>query len=153
MSGSQTTGAINFTDTAVWVAVNSGAFAEICGEANSISMSGGDRDVGEFKTYCGDTPIVLPGKRNKIQVTLHIAYTEGLSDPFEVARLAYENKGTHYQVRWIPRGNASGNFRYTTDANSFVSSAPYPMGAADSADITAFDVTVECAYVTKDAVP
>lgn len=153
MSGTQTTSAINFTDAAVWVSINGGAYAEICGEANSISVSGGDRDVGEFKTYCGDTPIVLPGKRNKLQVTLRIAYTEGASDPFAVSLSAYENKGTHYQLRWIPRGNSTGNFRYTTDANSFISSQPYPMGAADNADIAALELTIEAAYITKDAVP
>lgn len=152
MSGSQTTAAINFTDAAIAVSINDGAFEEWCGEANAISMSGGDRDIGEFKTYCGDTPIVLPGKRNKIEITLHVAYTEGAADPFEVARQAYENKGTTFELRWRPRGDTVGNFQYVTDENSFVSSAPYPMGAADSADIVAFDVVVQAAYVTKSVI-
>lgn len=53
----------------------------------------------------------------------------------------------------MPKGNTAGNFRYTTDVNSFVTSNPFQFGEAGSADITAIDVTVKAAYITRDAVP
>lgn len=154
MSGVQTTQAINFTNAALSVSVNGGAFQAICGEASSISMSGGDRDSAEFFPFCGDTPVVLVGKRKKIQLSLSIAYTEGLADAYAMAKQAYENKGTIFRVRWIPKGDAPGNYRFTTNENySFVSSAPYPVGEAAAADVTAFTLTVETSSVEQDSVP
>lgn len=154
MSGVQTTQAINFTNAAVEVSINGAAFIPICGETSSIAMSGGDRNVAEFAPFCGDTPIVLVGKRTKLQIALSIAYTEGLADAYAVAKQAYEVKGTIFQVRWTPKGTATGNYRFTTDANySFVSSAPYPVGEASAADVTAFTLNVETSKVTQDAVP
>lgn len=154
MSGSQTTAAFNFTDAAIQYSLNGGAWTDICGEATSISGDGFDRQASaDFQTYCGDTPIVLPGKRNSGSVTVRIAATEGAGDPHIVFLNAQINKGTHLQFRWIPRGNTPTNFRYSTDTNSFVTSSPWPFGEAGSADITALDVTVKAAYVTKDAVP
>lgn len=154
MSGTQTTTAFNFTDAAVQFSVNGAAYVDVCGEATSITGDGFDRQASaDFFTYCGDTPIVLPGKRNSGSVTVRVAVTEGASDPFIVALAAQINKGTKLQVRWMPRGNTSTYARYTTDANSFVISNPFPFGEAGSADITAIDVTVKAAYVTKDVVP
>lgn len=154
MSGSQTTAAFNFTDAAVQYSLNGGAWTDICGEATSVAGDGFDRQASaDFFTYCGDTPIVLPGKRNSGSVTVRIAATEGAADPFIVFLNAQINKGTKLQFRWIPRGNTPTNFRYSTDANSFVISNPFPFGEAGSADITALDVTVKAAYVTKDVVP
>lgn len=153
MSGSQTTAAFNFTDAAVQYALNGGAWTDICGEATSITGDGFDRQKSaDFFTYCGDTPIILPGKRNSGSVTVRIAVTEGAADPFIVALNAQINKGTKLQFRWMPRGNTVNNFRYSTDVNSFVTSSPWPFGEAGSADITALDVTVAAAYITKDVV-
>jgi hypothetical protein len=154
MSGVQTTQAINFTDAAIEVSINGAAFVDICGETSSVTMSGGDRNSAEFFPFCGDTPVVLVGKRTKIQIGLSIAYTEGLSDSYAIAKAAYETKGMIFQIRWTPKGTAPGNYRFTTDPNySFVSSAPYPVGDASSADVTAFTLNVETSQVTQDAVP
>lgn len=154
MSGTQTTSAFNFTDAAIQISVNGAAYVDVCGEATSITGDGFDRqESADFFTYCGDTPIVLPGKRNSGSVTVRIAVTEGASDPFLVGLAAQINKGTKLQVRWMPRGNTQTYKRYTTDANSFVTSAMWPFGEAGSADVTAIDMTVKAAYVTMDAVP
>lgn len=154
MSGSQTTAAFNFTDAAIQYALNGGAWTDICGEASTISGDGFDRQASaDFFTYCGDTPIVLPGKRNSGSVKVKIAATEGASDPAIVFLNAQINKGTKLQIRWMPRGNTPTYFRYSTDANSFVISNPFPFGEAGSADITAIEFEVKAAYITKDAVP
>jgi hypothetical protein len=152
MSGSQTTGAINFTDNALSISINGAAYVDICGESNALSLSGGDRDIAEFFTYCGDTPIILPGKRKKIELKIKAAYTEGASDPEELIRQAYETKGTTVAVKWAPKGGQQGEFVYTSAAG-YVSTPPYPMGSADSADITAFEFSVHVPYVTKSVAP
>jgi len=154
MSGQQTTDASNFTDAAIYVSINGAAFVDICGEASAITVSGGDRSVSEFFTACGDTPIVLVGKRSKIQVSLRVAYTEGNADTWAIVKQAYENKGMIFQLRWIPRGDATGNKRYTTDpVYSFVSSHIYPGGEVESPDATQFEVMVETSQIISDEVP
>lgn len=154
MSGSQTTQAVNFTDASVEVSVNGGAWTAICGEASAVGVSGGDRSVSEFFTFCGDTPVVLLGKRAKIQLALTIAYTEGLADAYAMAENAYQVKGTIFQVRFAPKGYASGNFLFTSDSSySFVSSHPYPGGAANSADVTNFACNVETSKLTRSVIP
>jgi hypothetical protein len=154
MSGQQTHDASNFTDASIYASINGAAFVDICGEASSIAVSGGDRDSAEFFTACGDTPIVLVGKRKKLQVALKVAYTEGNADTYAIVKQAYENKRMIFQLRWIPRGNATGNLRYTTDATySFVTSNPYPGGEVASAALTEFTVNVETSAITQDVVP
>lgn len=153
MSGSQTTSAFNFTDAVIQYSLNGGAWTDMCGEANSISGSGFDRQASaDFFTYCGDTPIVLQGKRNSGEVTIHMAVTEGASDPFVVAMNAQLTKGSMFRVRWVPKGNTVGNRRYSTDAGSFITSSPFPFGEAGSADIVAIDITIKAAYITPDTV-
>lgn len=154
MSGQQTQDASNFTDASISVSINGAAFVDICGEASSIAVSGGDRDVAEFFTACGDTPVLLVGKRKKLQVALKVAYTEGNADTYAIVKQAYENKKMIFQLRWIPRGNASGNLRYTTDGTySFVSSNPYPGGDVAAAAPTEFTVNVQTSSILQDAVP
>lgn len=154
MSGQQTQDASNFTDASIEVSINGAAFVDICGEASSIAVSGGDRDVAEFFTACGDTPVVLVGKRKKIQVKLKVAYTEGLADTYAIVKQAYENKKMIFQLRWTPRGAATGNYRFVTDpVYSFVSSHPYPQGEVQSAAATQFECTVETSAISQDAVP
>lgn len=154
MSGQQTTDASNFTDASIYVSINGAAFVDICGEASSITVTGGDRSVSEFFTACGDTPVVLTGKRSKIQVALKVAYTEGNADTWAIVKQAYENKGMIFQLRWIPRGNAVGNKRFTTDpVYSFVTSHPYPGGEVESPDATQFDVMIETSKIIPDNVP
>lgn len=154
MSGQQTQDASNFTDATIEVSINGAAFVDICGEASSLNVSGGDRDVSEFFTACGDTPIVLVGKRKKLQVKLKVAYTEGLADTYAIVKQAYENKNMIFQLRWTPRGAAHGNYRYVTDpVYSFVTSNPYPSGEVASAAATQFEVNVETSAISQDAVP
>lgn len=154
MSGQQTTDASNFTDANIYVSINGAAFVDICGEASTINVSGGDRDVAEFFTACGDTPVVLVGKRKKIQVKLKVAYTEGNADTYAIAKQAYENKKMIFQLRWIPRGNAHGNLRFTTDpVYSFLTSQPYPSGDVAAAAATQFEANVETSSITQDTVP
>jgi len=153
MSGAQTTQAINFTDASIEIRVSGGNWIPICGEASSLGVSGGDRSLSEFFTFCGDTPIVLLGKRAKIQLALAVAYTEGLADAYVMVENAYQIKGTIFQLRFAPRGYASGNFLFTSDENySFVSSHPYPGGASNSADVTNFTCNIETSQLTRSTI-
>ena len=146
----QTTGAISFRNVKVEISTNGTTWTDISGFANELSLGGGDRQLAETFTADGDTPILTAGKRGALDVGVKALYTEGTSDPFEVVRAAYEN-GTSLYVRWSPKGGASGNFQYVTDAG-YVSGAPYPVGNAGSADAVPLAFTVKVPKVTKSVV-
>ena len=154
MSGQQTQDASNFTDASFFVSINGAAEIDICGEASSLNVSGGDRDTAEFFPACGDTPIILTGKRKSNKLAQKIAYTEGLSDTRAIAQQAYVSKKTVFQVRWVPRGAVSGNLQYVTDpVYSFLTSPPFPDGDVGAAAPTELTLNISTSSVTPSVIP
>lgn len=143
----QTTGAMSFRNAKIEISTNGTTWTDISGFANEISLSGGDRQLGEAFTFDGDTPIIVVGKRSTLDVTVKALYTEGSNDPFEIVRAAYEG-GTNLYVRWSPKGGSTGAFIYTSDAG-YVQNAPYPVGSASSADAVLLEFTVKTPRITK----
>lgn len=146
----QTTGAISFKANKVEISTNGTVWTDISGFANAVSVDGGERATEENPTFDGDTPILTAGKRGMLEVKVKIVYTEGVSDPQEVVRAAYEAASALY-VRWSPKGGASGNFMYTSDSG-IVTSHPYPGGEAGDAAAVATEFTLATPKVTKSAV-
>lgn len=146
----QTTNGISMKDCKLEGSTNGSTWADISGFAASIETDGGDRQTGEDYTFDGDTAIITKGKREPIDLTAKVVYTEGASDPFEAVRAAYE-AGTPYYLRWSPKGGGLSTFQYTTPAG-VVTSFPYPGGEAGSADPVMIEFTLKVPYVTKAAV-
>lgn len=146
----QATGAVSFRNCKIEISNNGTVWTNVSGWANSISIEGGERMVGEFFTLDGDTPILTPGKRGAFDLTTKIVYTEGVSDPYETFRTTYEG-GTAMYIRWSPKGGTTGQFQFTTDAGIIITPA-YPSGAADSPDAIAFEFKVKCLSITKSVV-
>lgn len=143
----QTTNAISFRAGRVEISINGTVWTDISGFSASITVDGGERETEDTQTFDGDTPILTAGKRGSLEVKVKIVYTEGVSDPQEVVRTAYEAASALY-VRWYPKGSTSGNFLYTTDPG-IVKNHPYPGGEAESAAAVATGFTLATAKVTK----
>lgn len=146
----QATGAVSFRNCKIEMSPDNAVWTNVSGFANSVSIEGGERMVGEFFTFEGDTPILTPGKRGSFDLTTKVVYTEGVSDPYEVFRAAYE-AGTDLYIRWSPKGGAVGQFMFTTDKCIIITPA-YPSGAADSPDAIAFEFKLKCLAITKSVV-
>lgn len=146
----QTTGAVSFRNCKIEMSPNGSTWTDISGFANSISIEGGERMIGETFTLDGDTPIITPGKRGSFDLTSKIVYTEGVSDPYEVFRAAYE-AGSDLYFRWSPKGGTTGQFQFTTDKCIVITPA-YPSGEASSADAIAFEFKLKCLTITKAVV-
>ena len=127
------------TDGAVWT--------DISGFGNSVTFDGGERATEETDTFSGDTPIITAGKRGGLTVTARVVYTEGVSDPVEVVRAAYENL-TPYYLRWSPKGGTTGQFQYTTTVG-IVKNPVYPAGEANSAAPIMAEIVLAVAKITK----
>lgn len=146
----QATGAVSFRNCKIEISQNGSTWTDISGWANSVSIEGGERMVGEFFTLDGDTPILTPGKRGSFDLTTKVVYTEGASDPYEVFRQVYEG-GTDIYVRWAPKGGTPGNFQFTTD-KCIVTTPAYPSGEASSPDAIAFEFKLKCLTITKGVI-
>ena len=146
----QTTNAMSFKSNKIEISTNGTAYTDISGFANSVDVGGGDRQAGEAYTYDGDTAIIAIGKREPVEVTVKVVYTEGTGDPFETVRAAYED-GSALYLRWSPKGGSTGAFQFTTSAG-YVTTLGYPVGEAGSGDPVLIEFTLKCASITKSVV-
>ena len=136
----QTTAGTSFKDCKIETSTNGTTWTDISGFASSVDLDGGDRQTSEVYTFDGDTGIITKGKREPIEVTASIIYSEGVSDPQAVVQTAYE-AGSDLYVRWSPLGGTTGKKQYT--AKGIVTTHVYPKGEADGGDpmMTEFSVT------------
>lgn len=146
----QTTDAVSFRNCKIEMSTNGSTWTNISGFANSISVEGGERNIGEFFTFDGDTPILTAGKRGAFDLTAKVVYTEGASDPYEVFRAAYE-AATDFYLRWSPKGGTSGQFMFTT-GKGIITTPAYPGGEASSPDAIAFEFKIKVLTITKSVV-
>jgi len=147
----QTTGAVSGRNCYIAISTDGSTWTDISGFANSVEPDGGERSTGMFHTADGDTPIVTVGKRESVKLDVKTAYTEGGSDPFEVVRAAYEGATSLY-VRYAPKGNAAGNFMFTSAAG-FVTNAPYPkIVNVEGGKAVLLEFTLETPSVAKSVI-
>lgn len=146
----QTTGAISFKDCKIEISTNGTAWTDIGGFANEVQLSGGDRAIVETPTFTGGTMILTAGKLAALTITIPCIYTEGVAEPFEVYRAAYE-AGTPFYARWSPAGGASGDFQYASAAG-IPKAAPYPAGTAKDGNPAMFNIVITTPSATKSAV-
>lgn len=137
----------SFSKPKTELSVNGTAWTDISSFVTALELSGGDRSIAEAFVADSDTPVLTAGKRASLTITIHLEYTEGASDPFEVMRPVYEGGGTYY-VRWSPRGGATGQFQFTSDAGYIVSPF-YPVGDVSAADAVLAAIVLQTPKVTK----
>jgi len=148
----QITGSLSFANVKLEVS-NDGFSADtkdISGALAAVTVSGGDRQLAEEYTADGDTAIITAGKRDPVEVTCRIVYTEGATDAFEHVRTEFE-PGDAYYVRWSPKGGAGGDFRFTSDAGK-IRSMGYPQGEVSGGAPMMFEFTVRTPKLTKAAI-
>lgn len=148
----QDTGGMSFVDAEIRISADGDTYTDISGFANTLTVSGGERNFGEFFTADGDTPVLRAGKRVSLNVTVVILYTEGTADPTEVLRGYYETAGgSDLYVDWSPAGGDSTEFRYETSAGILLSPT-YPSGDPEPGDPLSIEFSVQCATITKSAI-
>jgi hypothetical protein len=140
--------------------LDASTFVDISGTANSVSVSGGDRKSGEAYTADGDTALIVSGKREPLDVTVKVLYTEAAGTPnaFEDIAAEYED-GTGVCVRWSPTAyDTAGQKRYTTASTAgtaavgVITSWNYPSVDFASGDPIMVEFTVRTsAILTEDS--
>ena len=146
----QTTGALSPQDLHVGFSTDGSAWTEVTGSANSVEVSGGERQSGSTRTFQSTAPIVKYGGKESLTVTVRGVYSETADEAYLLAQAAYDNDTALY-VRWSPGGGDSGDLGYTTSEGK-VMTPPYPSGAADTPDPMLVEIAVEVASVTQASI-
>lgn len=147
----QTTGATTARVATVGISSDGSSWTDISGFANAVTDTSQDRTSGEDYTFDGDTAIIGVGKREPVESTIRIIYTEGAGEPWKVLRAAFEN-ATDYYVRYTVKAATTGNSRFTSGKGQIIS-CPYPEIDTTSGDPVACEFTFKHPGWTEAAVP
>lgn len=124
------------------------SWVDFSGVLNSVEVSGGDRVTGEVFTADGDTPIVLFGKLNPIDVTGKIVYSEISTEAFNSLVPLYV-AGTNLRLRWTPAGDGTGAYRFMTGTTNFTQFG-YPGGEVGAGEPILVEFAVKTGTITYE---
>lgn len=142
---------ITFRNAKIEVTVDGGTtWTNVSGQTNSLTVSGGDREIGTFFDAANDTPTLGAGKRSELTLQLRVKYSEADSEAQGILQSAYEN-ATETAVRYSPKGGLSGDRLYTSDAG-FVKNPLYPGQEVQSGDPLRHEIDIVVPKLTKSLV-
>ena len=125
---------------------------DISGSVQSVSVAGQARMSGEVYTFDGDYAIIRTGKREPLELTFNIVYTDDNAEAFEIARGVFETIDCDSEicVIWSPAGGAVGDQEFT--ASGYLINFMYPPMDASSGDPIMCDFVIKAAKVTASVV-
>lgn len=122
----QTTGQVPQACGKVEISTNCSDYTDVSGQFQSVADTTQNRKSGEAYTFDGDTAIIAAGKREPMELTFVIVYTETDAEAYEVIREQFETAcGGDLCVRYSPRGGDAGEEQLTT-ATGILTSFTYP---------------------------
>jgi hypothetical protein len=139
----QTTTQLSAVDCGIEYSSDNSTWVDISGSTNKVDVSPQDRNVGAQFTFDGDGAVLTYGKRQPLDVTVTIIYTETAStEGFELLRARHETEnGAAVYLRWAPIQTGTGHNEYNT-GSAKLASFQYPPVDAASGDpiITTFTI-------------
>lgn len=130
----QTTAAVANACAKVWISTNGTTFTDISGVTQSVQDTEQTRMSGEAYTLDGEGPIVKRGKKEPMETTVTIIYTETDAEAYEQVRIQFEQSGCNvpFYLRYSPRGGLADNEQLTT-GEGILTAFTYPALDASSA--------------------
>lgn len=149
----QTTAAINGAAATISIKVAAGSYVDISGSSQSIDAATATIQNSDTMTLDGDYGIILTGKFEPLDVKVNILYTEVTStEAFMLAHGAFTAKSA-VQIKWVPKGSASGANTIETKATGYITALDYPAVTAENADALLCTFTVRCPGIAYTDVP
>lgn len=143
--------AFTFRNAKIEISVDGGAnWINTSGQKNSLTVDGGEREIGTFFDAQNDVPTLGAGKRGALEIVVRVKYSETGGEAHTVLGDAYEN-ATETMIRYSPRGGASGQRLYTSDAG-YVKTHPYPGQEVESGDPLRSEFTIVVSKLTKSTI-
>lgn len=128
-------------------------FTNISGVANTVSDTEQTKITGEAYTIEGDGALIGVGKREPMELSVAIVYTETDAEGYEVLREHWEAAGCDgpLWLRWSPRGGNAGDEQLTT-GKGFMTAFTYPDLDAASGDPIMCGFKIKCGSVATTIV-
>lgn len=146
----QTTGAVTGAAGSLSIKINAAAYADISGSSQSVDAPTATRITGEAYTLDGDVAITTVGKREPVEVTVNVMYTEIAGEAFLLVQDAFVQNQT-VQIKWLPKGSATGADQYETATDGRITSLTYAPLDATSAGPLMVSFTVRSSGITYTA--
>ena len=145
----QTTTQVTQSCGEVEFSTNCTDYTDISGATQSVSGTEQSRMVGDAYTLEGDYALVGAGKREPLDLSFVIVYTETDAEAYERVRHQFETAGCGATacVRWSPRGGDAGEEQITT-AQGVLTSFTYPPLDAASGGVIMGGFTLHTPNVT-----
>ena len=139
-----------FRDCYLQISTTGSAWTDLSDSGTvEIPAGAGQRPTTALYQYGVDTPIVVAAKhRAPIRLVITYDYADAARD--ETIRAAYE-AGSAFYIRFAPRGNATGNYLYTSAAG-LVTTPPIPEGQRHSGAVVLNRFTFETPKLTKSQI-
>lgn len=125
MAATQTANYMPMSNAKIEISANGSTWTDISGETNTVDPGDQSRTNGEMYTVAGDTAVVTAGKREPLEITVKVIYTEATGEAFEVVRAIHETAGGVCYLRYAPKGGATGDAQYTS-AKGVLIALTYP---------------------------
>lgn len=137
----QTMGAMNGVNCQIELEVAS-VWEDISGSANQVGNPEQRRMSGEAYTFSGDVAILGAGKREPVEVTFRILFTEDAGESWELVREHFE-ENTRASIRWQPDPDVGSLIHTIT--KGIITRFTYP--AADAAE----PAPIQCEFTIRAA--
>ena len=144
----QTTTSINGAAATVSIKVAAGSYVDISGSTQSVDAVTATVLNSEAYTLDGANSIVYVGKFEPVEVTVNVLYTETTTtEAYMIISAAFAAKSA-VQLKWVPRGAASGANTIETMATGYITSLDFPAVDASSADALMASFVVKAPGIT-----
>ena len=102
----QTTGAVSNACAKVEISDDGVTYTDISGVAQSVTDTEQTRMSDQAYTFSGEGPIILSGKKEPLEVTVAIVYSETDAEGYEQVRVRFEAAACtpNFYLRYSPRG-------------------------------------------------
>src|SRR5574341_484951 len=123
----QTTGAVANACAKVEISNDNSNWTDISGVAQSVADTEQTRMSDQAYTFSGEGAIVKSGKKEPLELTFTIVYSETDAEAYEQVRARFETAtcSPNFYVRWSPRGGNADDERITSDAG-VITAFTYP---------------------------
>jgi hypothetical protein len=115
------------------IATDSGCvgWVDISGSSQTLEEPSQSRITDQAYTLDGDGAIITAGKKEPMELTVQIVYTETAGEAFETVRAAWETSDCRGRacLRWSPGGGDIGDAQYTTDRGYLINFIYPPLDA------------------------
>jgi hypothetical protein len=144
----QTTTSINGAAATISIKVAAGSYVDISGSTQSVDAATATVLNSEAYTLDGSNSIVYVGKFEPVEVTVNVLYTETTTtEAYMIISAAFAAKSA-VQLKWVPRGAASGANTIETMATGYITSLDFPAVDASSADALMASFVVKAPGIT-----